>query len=93
MLHYRRKKNCLKHKSNLLARNGSFDSWCHVYFLYMHSKVQYINRNTSMNLYPYTHTYSKWNGKGIVYEMFQKCLSFKFGVNVEMFTQTIAQGH
>lgn len=59
----------------------------------MHSKVQYVNKNTSMNLHPYTHILQmKWR-EGHVYETFQTSLSFKFGANVEMFTQTIAQGH
>lgn len=28
--------------------NDSLNSWCYVYPLYMHCKIQYVNKNTSM---------------------------------------------
>lgn len=47
---HNRKKDC-KYKQ---CYNDSWNTWCHVYALYMHSNIQYVNLNTSMPIKEFT---------------------------------------
>lgn len=35
-------------KQMLQIFNDTLNTWCHVYLLYMHSNIQYVNKNTGM---------------------------------------------
>lgn len=84
-------------KNERSVTNDSWNTWCHVYALYMHSNIQYVNLNTSMPIKEFTPMYIfSEDGEYVMskrrHRRFFSPL-YEFGANVEMFTQIIAQGH